>query len=325
MKIRASVKLTNKLLVALVSLGLSLVYALVDRAEAQNNLIDFRQRTMVNPIRAFVVYWLPPGVVLDTGIPGGTGNFDTLIQRFLSDISGDAYFHIITQYPGTTCLGPTCFVQNVGGAVALGGSWVDTQAYPHPGTNNDAGTRANPLLDSDIQNEVTRAVNQNNWTVDNNSIFFVITGVFNNGVPVEECHGINCTFKGIPFCAYHNTFLLGGNTLIYSYLSDASFSSAGCLEGLSTTGTTGPNGQIASDRQVALMSHELLEAVTDPDLDTWYDPPTGNEIGDNCNQMPSIVSLNDHSYAVQKMWSNASSSCVDGLFDLVPLYYLLLP
>src|SRR5215467_8671827 len=232
---------------------------------------------MRNTVRAFLVYWLPTGVVLDNTVSDNTGNFRSLSQQFYSDISPTAYLNIVTQYPGT-CSGSSCVLSNNGGAVVLGGSWVDTQAYPHPGVANNSGTQANPLSDADIQSEVTRAMSQNGWTADTNSVFFVITGIFSSsGALVEECQsgGVNCTFRGVAFCGYHNNF--GSTPTLYSFLSDASFARGGCNEGSNTA----VNGQIASDREVALMSHEFIEAVTDPQLNAWYNNPTGNEIGDN--------------------------------------------
>jgi hypothetical protein len=42
-------------------------------------------------------------------------------------------------------------------------------------------------------------------------------------------------------------------------------------------GTPSPNGDAAA----TVASHELTEAITDPELNAWYDG-SGNEIGDKC-------------------------------------------
>jgi len=259
---------------------------------------------MVNQVKTYLIYWTPTGVVLDSSVTDGTGNFRTLSQQFYGDVSGSGYMNIVTQYPGT-CSGSPCVLSNGADAVKNISVWVDTQAYPHPGVNNDSGTQANPLTDADIQNEVTRAISQNHWTADANSIFFVITGIFSsNGKLVEECDstGANCTFKGVAFCAYHSQFSL----TFYSFLSDASFARGGCDEGIPTA----VNTQIASDREVALMTHEFMETVTDPQSNAWFRDTTAGEIGDLCNQIPGELTSNGHAYAVQQQWSNASSSCV---------------
>jgi hypothetical protein len=288
-------------------------------ASAQANMTPHGGPVMVNQVKTFLIYWTPTGVVLDSSVTDGTGNFRTLSQQFYGDVSGSDYMNIVTQYPGT-CSGSPCVLSNGADAVKNIGVWVDTQAYPHPGVNNDSGTQANPLTDADIQNEVTRAIGQNHWTVDANSIFFVITGIFSsNGKLVEECAGAECTFNA--FCAYHSQFSL----TFYSFLSDASFARGGCDEGIPTA----VNTQIASDREVALMTHEFMETVTDPQTNAWFQGNTAGEIGDLCNQISGELTRNGHTYAVQQQWSNASSSCVSSYFvqstiNFLPIIELIL-
>jgi hypothetical protein len=144
--------------------------------------------------------------------------------------------------------------------------------------------------------------------VDGNSEFFVITGVFKStGAGVVECQGNGCTLPGPNgFCAYHSNFGFNGKTVLYGFLSDANFNSGGCGESLSTA----PNGQSDSDREVAMMSHEFFETITDQQGNAWWDSSTGNEIGDNCNQIGAKINMNGNPYWVQQQWSNASSSCV---------------
>ena len=293
----------GKALLMLVPIYAAMLMALLSTA-AYADLVDHGGAVMSDIIRAYMIYWTPSGVVLDNTVTGGTGNFQTLNQQFYNDVATSGYMNIVRGYPGT-CSGSPCLLSNTAGSVTLGGAWVDTQAYPDHGNSATAGTQANPLTDADIQAEVTRAITQNAWSVDANAIFIVVTGVFSSsGNPVEECNGSNCTFGGSAFCAYHSYF--GSTPTIYSYLSDASFMRGGCNEGLSSA----VNGQISSDREVALMTHEFIEAVTDPQLGTWWEPVTGAEIGDKCNQIPATVTLSGNSYAVQQQWSNFRGSCV---------------
>jgi hypothetical protein len=53
-------------------------------------------------------------------------------------------------------------------------------------------------------------------------------------------------------------------------------------------------------------THELCEAITDPALGTWWDPNTGDEIGDICNRQTATLG----GYVVQTEWSNAQNACV---------------
>ncbi len=54
-------------------------------------------------------------------------------------------------------------------------------------------------------------------------------------------------------------------------------------------------------------SHELVEMVTNPVFGGWYDPQTGDEIGDLCN-FP--VSQPIHLWSPTRFWSNADGACV---------------
>jgi hypothetical protein len=52
-------------------------------------------------------------------------------------------------------------------------------------------------------------------------------------------------------------------------------------------------------------SHELVEAITDPALNAWFDPNTSNEIGDICNRQ--TTQLGD--FLIQTEWSNSLGAC----------------
>ena len=54
-------------------------------------------------------------------------------------------------------------------------------------------------------------------------------------------------------------------------------------------------------------SHELVEMATNPVFGGWYDPKTGDEIGDLCN-FPVEQPLN--LWSPSRFWSNADGACV---------------
>ncbi|MBV8201419.1 MAG: hypothetical protein JOZ15_12420, partial [Acidobacteria bacterium] len=60
------------------------------------------------------------------------------------------------------------------------------------------------------------------------------------------------------------------------------------------------------DTLTVITSHELCEAITDPALNTWFDPQSGGEIGDICNRSTTRLG----GFLVQTEWSNAQSACV---------------
>ena len=297
----------NTLLLA----GLCIIFCL-GKASAQN-VVSHGGRTMQDQINVFLIYWLPPGVVLDPNMVDGEGIYKTLTQRFFDDISQTKYLNIVTQYPGS-CAEGQCVLNNRHRAVIRTGTFVDQRPYPH------AGTRSDPLQDGDIQAEVIHAISANRFPVDENTVFFVFTGVNSQTRgAIEECQTpTNCTFK-VPYvynakyyCGYHNSFLASlhdfKQTIVYSYVSDAAFNTVGCISPQNP-----PNGQIAADQAVAVMVHEFFELITDPVLnDSWYAQVSANqrnEIADNCAGT-ATVRLGSRNYFVPMIWSNASKSCV---------------
>ena len=58
----------------------------------------------------------------------------------------------------------------------------------------------------------------------------------------------------------------------------------------------------------SIVSHELEEAVTDPDLNAWYDR-RGQEADDKCAWSPAPF-LGTGGFGYQYEWSNLTGSCV---------------
>ena len=71
-----------------------------------------------------------------------------------------------------------------------------------------------------------------------------------------------------------------------------------------------------TDSQANVLSHELTETITDPDLDAWWNfyglGNVGEEIGDECANVYfsyANTSLNGHWYEVQPEYSNVQHAC----------------
>jgi len=69
----------------------------------------------------------------------------------------------------------------------------------------------------------------------------------------------------VDYCGYHNHI----NKTVF-YAVEPYITCPGC------------NFGTILDSLTKVSSHELAEAVTDPALDAWWDPNTGDEIGDIC-------------------------------------------
>ena len=84
------------------------------------------------------------------------------------------------------------------------------------------------------------------------------------------------------YCAYHANF--GSTTTPTIYANMPYANPTYCYD--PPAGQHDPNGDIPSDANVNITSHEITEATTDPLVSTgpygWYDTANGEEIGDLC-------------------------------------------
>ncbi len=227
---------------------------------------------MAGTTNVYAIFWEPTNNV--------SANYNSLIKRYFGDVGGSPLYKVNNQYAQTGGTFPSNAV--------LAGSWVDTGAYPN-----------SPLLDSQIQVEVTHAQAVNSWSSSIDNIFFVFTQR-NEDICIDSTQ-TQCASN--TFCAYHSYF--GNNTIYATMPYAASFS---CNPGSS------PNNDDA-DQTINVTSHEQMEAATDPLINAWRDS-SGNEIGDLCawtfgpgNLQGADVLWNKDPYIVQQEWSNAISGC----------------
>jgi hypothetical protein len=244
----------------------------------------------------FVIYWQPAGTFM-------SATYQTLINRFFTDIGGSYYYNIATQYSDTT--GP------IANQSTLGGAWVDPTPYPSANLTNQ-----------DVVSSVERAIAANAWptAVGNNFFVFLARGEC-------ACSKLNHCDCGGGFCAWHNWDPdQSGNPLLIATMPYA--------EGELPTGTCSitrfyrtpsPNGDPDADDEISIVAHELMEMVTDPYTDV---PPTGingggwfdtvvDEIGDKCQWNPAVhpapdgsdLTMNGHPYIAQPEYSNATRDC----------------
>jgi hypothetical protein len=250
------------------------------------------KKTSIN----YAIFWEPP--LLQTGAPTHVSpNYNSLIQRYFGDVGGSGLYKNNTQY----YQGNHKFIKNKS---SLGDSYVDTSAYPASGCN-DPATPGNCLSDAQIRAEVKKVIALKGWKAKITNMFYVFTS-YGEGSCLQ---GTICAFTF--YCAYHGHFPSGGD-VIYANMPYTGTDLNGC-------GTdTSPNNDFDADSTINVTSHEHIEAVTDPDLNAWYDS-SGAEIGDKCawnfgplnfDNGKANQSWNGHFYILQQEWSNAAPGCV---------------
>lgn len=231
----------------------------------------------------YLIFWEPTGSTV-------ASNYNSTLQQFFGDVGGSSLYGVAHQYYQTAGSSN----QNIANSASVGGTWTDTTAYP-----------SNSLSDAQIQNEVTKAITANNWATGVGSEFFVYLAKGEN-----ECMSRStCSFS--TFCAYHGDFTSGSSTVLYAAMPYAGTDLSGC--GIQSGGGT-PNGA-DTDAEISIASHELMETVTDPLLNAWFDA-SGAEIGDKCaytygptGSNGADITINSHPYIVQEEFDNSSLGC----------------
>ncbi len=263
--------------------------------------LNFHDGDVMHAMTAYLVFWLPRGQTFEPS--GSDTRFETLVAQYFNDIGGSAFYGLLTQYWD--------YRGSVINDVTLGGTYVDTTAYPR------AGTRADPLSTDDIEKEVAQAIRANGWTVDGEHEVFIFTG-YN----IQSCNiapsGKECSFSsdGRHYCAYHSDFPTSASTdnAIYAYMPVV----ADCVQLNGVPSSTSPNHDMIADALLNFTSHEHFESASDPYGKGWYDTdPSSGEIGDKCEYRfgtiradGSNVTLgHGHSYLLQAEWSNHAGGC----------------
>jgi hypothetical protein len=112
--------------------------------------------------------------------------------------------------------------------------------------------------------------------------------------------------SGVNYCAWHSYGSCEGQNIAVAYIPNLK-NVAGCNPGNLYNANTYSEGTRAD---VNVVAHEQSEAITDPQLNAWFDS-VGNEIGDKCAWMfSSAVTLADSTtWQLQEEWSNSATAC----------------
>jgi hypothetical protein len=208
-----------------------------------------------------------------------------ILTDLANGIGGSSYFNInTTYYDGSNT--HVANAVNYQGALSIG-------AY--------LGTS---LTDSQIQQVVADSIAGRNGAPlpsDTNAVYFVLTSA-----DVTASSGF-CT----QYCGWHTHGSIGGADIKYSFVGNPDRCPSAC-----EAQTVSPNGNSGADGMASIIAHELEEAVTDPDLNAWYDR-RGYENADKCawtfgstTTLPggakTNMSFGGRDWYIQQNWVNAS-------------------
>lgn len=147
------------------------------------------------------------------------------------------------------------------------------------------------ISDSGIRNFIAGVLNSGQVNVDTSIIYGVYMPA---GMKVTMTGGASCS----TFCGYHGHFNYGGLDIRYAvfpYLN----CSACKLSNLSV-----------ADMITIVASHEIREAVTDPQLNAWYDDQ-GYEADDKC-AWHNLYRMAEGGFMVQPEYSNGGGTAPGG-------------
>jgi len=200
------------------------------------------------------------------------------LQAFRNQFGTTGEYNTITQYYQTISgVTTNIALSNLGSGTA---DWFDTSTPP---TN---------VTDALVQSKVNSYLSTH--TVDYSTIYEVVipSSSYSSDGTSTSCGG-----PSLSYCAYHGFIGSAGATSV-KYSIEPYPSCSGCKV----------SGWSDVQNQEHFVTHETREAVTDPNLNAWYDR-TGYEADDKCAWSPTPF-IGTGGYAYQYEWSNATKSCV---------------
>jgi hypothetical protein len=206
-------------------------------------------------------------------------------EKYYSGIVQSPYFDWIHEYSqGSYKLGRGSSI----------GRYIDTAA---------ANTSTTSLADSDIQTWLSGLLMAGKIPAPDADTLYVT--YFPPGVSITDPSGkASCQV----FCAYHGGFddSVSGKRFRYAVMPDQGGTCAGGCGSANTV----------FDNSTSVASHEIQEAVSDPDVWAggamdlgWYDDAQGED-GDICNGKSKQISTPNGMYYVQQIWSQSQTACV---------------
>ena len=250
---------------------------------------DVMMTASTGPLVIVPIYWKPAGYPM-------SASYTNLLTSYLGDVAKDSggtqnVFAVLNEYHGNN--------GQIHYNVRLGPVLTDTTPITSgcnlakadtSGIYADGSGYSACVDDAQLQAEVDNVTAANGLPHDLGHIYLLylpkgVESCFLAGQTNSTANGQFCTINHQPtaaYCAYHSTDL---NSAVYANMAYPIYASPvgyTCGSDARFPVLESPNGNPDADTEISPTSHEVNEAITDPDVETgWYDA-AGYENGDEC-------------------------------------------
>ena len=213
---------------------------------------------------------------------------------FLTNLDASSMLHLADQYTGST----------TNGRYTVGSSFSYSETiYP--------GTSGTPTLgENDILTLVHSAAKTGGTGYANIYHVFLPNGV-DTCMDAGPCYSPD-NVNSFAFCGYHYTVKFPDlASPVYYTVIPYQGAWAAPANNLCTLPAGTVNGPLV-DSMATVVTHELFETITDPDITTGYRAVNSNfgEVGDVCEGIIfNGIGMNGHNYAVQAIYSDKYEAC----------------
>ncbi|HEX3642159.1 MAG TPA: hypothetical protein VHV10_12785 [Ktedonobacteraceae bacterium] len=237
----------------------------------------------------YLIFWI------DAAFQPATPGYVSLVEQFVKDIGQSPLYANLLQYYDASGRCPA--------SATLAGTFTDTRPFPQDLVTN----RQSPNINSHLMDSLT----DQTWRQE------IAIVAAKQGWNTQDYHNVFVMLPTMSWgCGWHSSLSSsqqGGSPYIYgSYPSYQGQDQCVVVP-------QSPNHDHIADIATGIVSHELMEAVSDPYPGSGWDSSGGTgEMADKCPLPPSTidpktngnVTWNGHSYAIQEEYDNYRHGCV---------------
>jgi len=178
-------------------------------------------------------------------------------------------------------------------------------------TVKDSYSFSTSLTYDNIISIISNKIRSAQLPYDPNAIYLVLTSS-------DVTEGSFCS----SYCGYHSYFTTTSNQeVIFSFIGNAAKKCPySCI---AYNQNVSPNKDVGVDGMLSVIAHEIVEAMSDPELDAWADI-NGEENADKCawtfgklltasNGAYYNLVANNYKYLIQQNWNRLSNQCLMSL------------